>query len=382
MVQFRSARSEDIPAMVALSDRVFRKPYQTSMGEAYSLLFSEENAGNMLVAEEAGQIVTVVGLLPSEIHIAGCTLRALSMGSVCTDADHRGKDYAGTLVRMAIEKCEREDVHLLLVSGNRTLYRRNGCHEAGLIRQFTLTAEQARQAAGHGASPAETIDYVEARDLEPMLRIASSEPARYARTKAQFARLIRGAAVCSNGAMTQRIAVRRSGEETLAYVVYGLPSDHEPGRTPFVIEYAGADQAVLELLRDVLEQHRLERLRVSTGGERNAIGEALAAAGAALRCEPIPGTIRVTDLTSVWQSLAPYIQEQLGAEAAAQLSCTRHGDGQYRIACGEERITLDGRGALTLLFGGAPWHAGDTLGPLLAKLFPLPFVNPNNLNYV
>ncbi|CAG7644600.1 GNAT family N-acetyltransferase [Paenibacillus allorhizosphaerae] len=382
MVQFRTARPEDIPAMVALSDRVFRKPHQTSMGQAYSLLFSNENAGNMLIAEEDGKIVTVVGLLPSEISIAGCTLRVLSMGSVCTDADYRGKDYAGTLVRMSIEKCEREGVHLLLVSGNRTLYRRNGCYEAGLIRHFTPTAEQARHAAeNNNSSQAETVEYDEARDLESMLRLVHNEPVHYVRTKAQFARLIHGAAVFSNSAMNQHIALRRSNGEALAYVVYGLPG-YDATRTPAVIEYAGSDQAVLELLRDVMERHQLEKLRVPVGGDKAAFGEALAAAGASVRCEPIPGTIRLTDLASVWRSLAPYIHERLGSETAGKLDCTRTADGQYRIAYGEETLALDARGALTLLFSGAPWAAGDALGPLLASLFPLPFVYTNNLNYV
>lgn len=381
MVQFRTARPEDIPAMVTLSDRVFRKPHQTSMGQAYSLLFSKENAGNMLIAEEDNKIVTVVGLLPSEISVSGCTLRVLSMGSVCTDADYRGKDYAGTLVRMSIEKCEREGFHLLLVSGNRTLYRRNGCYETGMIRHFTLTAESALKAAAGLDGQAETLLYNEARDLESMLRLANNEKVRYVRTKEQFEQLIQSAAVFSNSAMNQHIAVRRRAEETVAYAVYGLPG-HDPDRTPAVIEYAGSDQAVLELLRDIIDRHQLEKLSFPAGGDRGALGETLAAAGASFRCLPIPGTIRLIDFAAVWHSLDPYIRERLGPERAEKLTCARTADGQYRIACGEEMLSLDARGALTLLFNGAPWDAGETLTPLLAAVFPLPFVYPYNLNYV
>ncbi|SDN71852.1 hypothetical protein SAMN04487897_104186 [Paenibacillus sp. yr247] len=59
------------------------------MGTAYAALFAKENADHLLVMEEAGNLATLVGLLHSDLSIEGCSIRVVSMGSVCTDPTYR-----------------------------------------------------------------------------------------------------------------------------------------------------------------------------------------------------------------------------------------------------------------------------------------------------
>jgi predicted GNAT family N-acyltransferase len=388
VANYRTVKADEVAALVSLADRIFRKPGQTSMGTAYSRLLSEDNIDHLLIAEDeqSGSPVSLVATLPGAVEIEGCTLSIASMGSVCTDPEHRGNNYAGTLVQMAIRQCEAEGTHLLLVSGGRGLYRRNQCVEVGMVRTLRLLPRHLEKALAAVAPSADIAveRYDEARDLAGMLKVLQAERAYYHRTEAQFRQLIANGAYLSNYPLPQHIAVAREDGELTAYAVFGLAGDgNGDERTAKVVEFAGHDRAIVKLLEQLSAMHGVNRVSISVGSDKPLLAELFAAAGGELQTGTIPGTVRVVDFAGLWKALRPYMEARIGSELLAQLDVTAPEEGGgCRIALGGETCTLDAAGATRLVFDGPPIAGDGKLKQALGRMFPIPFVYTNNLNFI
>jgi GNAT superfamily N-acetyltransferase len=81
-----------------------------------------------------------MGLVPGLIRVGLACLRLYSFGSVCSHPDHRGKGYAGLLLEQALNHIDRADASLLLVSEDRSLYRRAGCLPFGSVKRYEITS--------------------------------------------------------------------------------------------------------------------------------------------------------------------------------------------------------------------------------------------------
>jgi predicted N-acetyltransferase YhbS len=376
----RSARPDEIDSLVALSDLTFRKPGQSSMGTAYAMLFSEDNAENLLIMEEDGTPVTLVGLLPVSLSIAGCTIPAVSMGSVCTATAYRGKNFADTLVKQSITKCMDDGAHLLLVSGSRSLYLRNDCLEVGAIKRFTIRSAEELEGL---PVPVEAIVRIcdEQSDLSAMLRLMESEQVYYQRTEAELEQLIRSAAIISNDNGEQSVLLNYSGSgEAIGYIVLGLL---EKGgiRTVEIVEFAGSDEAVAGLLREVWFRYNPDQLHISVTNDRFTFSEKLVSRGCSFKEIPIPGTIRMINFTGLWNSLYPYMEQQIGRDRLSELKLVETNNG-WRIVCRGETFTVDHIGATNLVFNGPQLVENGELKKILSEMFPLPFVYTKNLNFV
>ncbi|WP_165972187.1 GNAT family N-acetyltransferase [Paenibacillus piri] len=381
MAIVKSAKPENIGQLVALADRIFRKPGQTSMGTAYAQLFANENADRLLMVEEDGQPVSLVGLLPARLSVAGCTIPVVSMGSVCTDMAYRGRNYADLLVKRSIARCAEEGAQLLLISGTRGLYLRNDGMEVGGLKRFAI------RSAGELPSSAETEAYAMrpydgAGDRAAMLRLMESDGAYYMRTDAELEQLIRSAAFLSNYPAEQHIWLSFTADgEAAAYAVFGSVKKKDGESVVEIVEYAGGDEAVIGLLGHIAGMFGFQPLSFPVMAARASLAEALVTAGCSFTEETIPGTIRMIDFQGLWKTLRPYMEQQLGEAALSELSLTEVGGG-CRIAYKGETLTVGNRGATALLFNGPSIVGQGELKQVLSRMFPLPFPFTESLNFV
>ena len=70
-----------------------------------------------------------------------------SVGSVCTHPDYRERGLATRLVEDALRICEQKEVALMLISGGRGLYRRQGCTDVGEMFKTVLTRQDIKSSA-------------------------------------------------------------------------------------------------------------------------------------------------------------------------------------------------------------------------------------------
>jgi len=117
--QFGHCRVEEIPELVALTNRVFRPGATGDMGREYPILFDPGNAVNLRVAWCGGRVVSHVGISIREAAIMGARLRVASIGAVATDPEHRGRELASRLMEDARRRALEEGCSLMLISGGR-----------------------------------------------------------------------------------------------------------------------------------------------------------------------------------------------------------------------------------------------------------------------
>lgn len=163
-----------IPEAVALANSIFRKD-GGDMGKDYPLLFSPENAKNVLCIEEDGKIVSIFGLLFREIQIFSARIRSVLVGSVCTDEKYRGRGYSTSLMNEAGKISIENDAPLMFISGDNSVYRKFGAVDAGVYY-------------AHFVSGDSKVEYHEAtvKDLDKLMIFHAMEPVRFVRDKKTF----------------------------------------------------------------------------------------------------------------------------------------------------------------------------------------------------
>jgi len=377
MSLLRKAKPEEIPQLVALSDSIFRGPHNTnSMGAGFPLMFAPDNADHLHVAEEDGKPVSLVGLYTSSIRIGASRIQAASMGSVCTDPDYRGKNFAGQLVTNSFEQLNEEQVGLLFISGDRTLYTRNDAIHVSRVHAFSIPSDRPPE----GGEASLEVSKYEPGDLPGIHAVQRQESVYFERTEAEFAALIDAAAHLSCYPANQHLLVGKIGSRAASYIVYGTWTS-EGINYGTVIEIAGPDEHIITLMGEAAKRHGLPSLSIALPNYRKSLTDRLASQGYVFHTQPILGTVRLINVPALWSQLQPYFAERLGAEAAKRLSCEKVENG-YRVSSGDESLYLDLRGMTHLILNGTTPADNSELKQALSRVFPLPFPNPNNLNYI
>jgi GNAT superfamily N-acetyltransferase len=360
MDEIRGCSPQEVPAVVNLANRVFR-PNSGDMGSDYPLLFNADNSQRLRSAWRDGVPVCHAGYVVRDIWILGAGMRAAMVGAVCTDPGSRSQGLASRVLddleRMAAEedKCQ-----LLLVSGDRGLYRRRGCSLAGRFRVFSMPAHSLSAASS-------TVRRAGPSDALALVRLNQARPVRFERSVDDWLMVLQSGMLMDSPA--DAWIVEREGQ-ALAY--FGM-SRAEAGGTVRVQEYGGSTAAVLAGLSEAAGQATTVEIL-----EMPADLELYTLLGSSAVCREIrfPGTVRVLDLPTLCDRIQPLLYERLGDEAASELGLAASDDG---LALEWQGQVLEAhRDQIPLMFFGiAPPEPGFTLPdpPLrnvLRDLFPLP----------
>ncbi|HEX29105.1 TPA: GNAT family N-acetyltransferase, partial [Candidatus Poribacteria bacterium] len=98
----RAARKDELEAVIALSNSVFRSRREGDMGREFPTLFCEENCENLRIFLDDGKPVSLIGFTVRDIFIMGASIRVCNVGSVCTDPNYRGQGLATRLLEDTI----------------------------------------------------------------------------------------------------------------------------------------------------------------------------------------------------------------------------------------------------------------------------------------
>jgi GNAT superfamily N-acetyltransferase len=330
----------------------------------------EARSGSWIIARE-GKPVSHIRVAYNVLSVNGCRLKIASIGGVCTHPDYRGHGMASTLLDHCVNVAAGAGASLLLISGERGLYRRAMAVDAGPTYEARATPGSiSAPASAPRARPAERDDWA------ACARLHQSEPVRFVRSANFFSR-----AFAWRG--------RRGGwvieceGEIAAYVLlsrpWGTPADH-PRR--LVAEYAGSRTALMEGLPSLFEAGGFERITLRAPAWDRELAYLLDRAGLAPKATTLPEhTLRLLDLPRLMRRLRSHAAERLSRAEARGLSFEQEGS-RCIFGFGDEKLQLDLRKAAALVLGGpeAPLVEGE-LGRVLASLYPVPFPLPG-LNYV
>ena len=187
----RAVPVDRIDELIQLCNRIFRSS-GGDMGAEYPLVFDRGQPDNMRVILEDGKIVSHIGLCIRDASILGRTLRTASIGAVCTDPEHRNRGHAWALLNDCLIRSQEQGVHVILISGDRSLYRRFGGCRPGSFHQTEVAG--APLPAGLG------LDLASPGDASTLVKLHQGESVRFIRPAHDWERLLRSGMLMNRSA--------------------------------------------------------------------------------------------------------------------------------------------------------------------------------------
>ncbi len=373
MLEIRLLHDEEFEEAANLSDQVFRDKEHVSMGKAFPHVFSN----NLLQSYGAfinNKLVAFTGLVPSLVNIGPAKLNAYSLGSVVTHPEHRNKGYASEIMKRILHHIDKSEASVLLVSGNRDLYKRVNCFSFGAIHEYQITPMLLSEA---------DLDTENIREFEPtdwfqIKELADQRKVRFEQSIWDLAMLIKVEPFASIYKMKHRVLVSHKNGKLDAFVVIALQQGNDSGS--IVIEWAGAEGSLIKLLQYGMREFNLSSIKLSVPWYDNKLIDQLDFLDFTVK--PMPGTIHIVNPERLFQQISPYLKEK-NQKRYNHLKVTLLDDGQTRINVNRESILFSPEEFIQLIFdGNINVDADGEWKEIVNELFPIPFPYTAGLNYV
>ena len=358
----------DLPSAVDLANRVFRPGGSGDMGKEYPLLFSQSNAENLRIVKARGRVVSLVGLCIRDADILGYRFRVVSVGSVCTDPAFRGGGLASALMDDAVAHSCSRGCSLMLISGDRTLYRRLGAVPVTAFLATTIPAEAAPAVSGTVRVSDAGLD-----DVPALACLYQREPVRFRRNSDDWLALLR-ARMLMNRPADLFIAVQNGTPTAYACV-------QRPARdgTAAIQEYAGSRCAVRLMIPWICRHYSVPAVNLTLMPGDLEMLHILQAEGLPTRPQSFAGTVCIIDPPVFFGTLGG-----LAAERTTHPDLTVSSlDQEVTFTLGADSTSWRGLAEITSrVFEGLPADAPSSpLTHALREVFPVPLLW-YGLNYV
>ncbi|RTE11707.1 GNAT family N-acetyltransferase [Paenibacillus whitsoniae] len=379
-MEIRPVSENEMEQAVRLSDTTFRTAGQPSMLEAFLSAF-DARLGQSIGAFDGERLVAFMGLVPSVVAIGQARVSVLSLGSVCTHPEYRGRKIASAMLQEVVAAGKRAGASLLLVSGDGPLYMRHGCRYFGRVTKFRLKAQELRSLPI--SHPAVVVRTSSLDDLFRLHGLAAQREVRYEQSVLELATLIKCEAIASCYRMRHTVYAAFEGDRMRGFAVIAAPphggSLHE--QPPFVVERSGEAEVDVALLRHAAEDLGLVELEVQAGWYETELQDALA--GYPQQAGRNHGTALILDAGRLYSELHPYLASK-APEAAERISFVAVADGGASVLLdGEEQLTLTGDELMQLWWDPqSEVQAPTSVEGELRTLFPVPFPHAGGLNFV
>ncbi|MCY3801252.1 MAG: GNAT family N-acetyltransferase [Chloroflexi bacterium] len=371
--------------------------------DEYPLIFRDKDPESRRVICVDGKIVSYVGLHIRNAVFFGCEVKVASVGGVCTHPAYRGRGLATILMNHCESFMQDAGVDLVIVSGERGLYRRLEYELAGSVSVYRIPADTEPDNGGY------TIRDATEADIGEMVRLYQRLPVRFHRPLEDFQVAVR--AIWIDRVIDQRHALVAERDGSLqAYLTYTVhDSDNESGAPDptatvgepsfpleeesigsvsvgnrIANEFAGGAGAVLALARAAAGRAGAPHFDLSVAGAYRQLLSECAGHGYPRHVTHQPGTFKLLAPSRFLDAIKPLIIERAGADIADRLAISIT-DGTYLLELDNQHYRI-GRnaGLLELIFEpGLRAEIGPNgrLGEAVSACFPLPMIW-TGLNFV
>ncbi|MBO3803134.1 MAG: GNAT family N-acetyltransferase [Candidatus Brockarchaeota archaeon] len=374
----RALKKGELRSAIELANSVFRKDSAYKMEDEFPLLFSESNLENLRAFVDAGKVVSLVGMSVNDVIIMGCKTRVVCIGSVCTHPEYRNKGLASKLMEDAANKAVQDGASLMLVSGDRGLYRRFGCVNAGIYRWYSVKRSQLN-APGGGF----VIRKYREEDVFDIVKLHQLEPVRFVRTYDDFKALLEAKRLCDQ--ISETYVALRNGQ-VVAYVCLQLPRSRDLPLA--ILEYGGSRFSIFKTLGDLMDEVGTESAIVRTTSAEVELDHLMVCAGAKRSAGDFMGTVKLIDVGRFLEDVDGYVTEVVGERRRRDLSIRYEQSSQcLSFEYMDRRLKIEGADNITAFAFGSvekrqqPQTRKSELENLLDAIFPMPLVD-YGLNYV
>lgn len=316
MMQIRRVLIHELSQASALANSVFRNGRSPIMGTAFPALFSPGISHSFGAFNEQNRLVAFMGMTPLHIKTGDSVLNGFAVGSVCTDPEYRGSGVASALLEQCQAHAKAAKAPLLFISGDRSLYTRNGAVYFGQALRFELTAEDFLRTYPEGAASSPLIKEYEDTHIFSFHTLLQRKPASLGWSVTELEQYI-GAAPFTSVTGQQpliRTAFSASGEVT-GIAAFGISSvrsnnpDEVQAQEGHLLEWAGEPASIIAILRDIMISEHLDRMTVTLPWQDKELAELLQAANPLPTVQRNAGTVMILD--------AAQLLQQLGIDGAA-----------------------------------------------------------------
>jgi len=340
-----SLRPQEAGQLADLIGSIFGLSHKYSNEQMIRALRRPTSARNSWVIADNDKVLSHIRVVYDTVSVHGCRFGVASIGCVATLPEYRGQGYAGTILDMLLEQMEAKGTGVLIVSGDRGLYRRVHCVPSSHLLTGNLRAE-----AMWKSTKDVSVRLVDPGDWPLLAPLYQGEPVRFIR-RANF--------------------------------IPRLPFwwNFDRPNLWLVREYAGSRVALVEVLPAICAKEGLEELRFSIPRHDMDFALLLRERGVKLGPKSPDGTIRIVNFPRLMRRLRPYIRERLPDADLRKLRFEQE-RGRHSITYGEETQVLSPSETTWLVLGGtnSPSLSGE-LERVLQKIFPIPFPMPG-FNYI
>lgn len=329
---------------------------------------------------ESGQTISQVGLWERDVCVYDCRFRIGCIGAVWTKEEYRRRGYATRLLEYAIRQTHEDGGDILLVSGDRGLYRRLNCVAAAPYNMFKISKDDLKV---FPRGVVEVREYSD-EDLSNLTSIYQMESVRYHRTIEHFRN-------CINKRhwwplwpgwfhVKHNTYVVRWGSQSLAYVVVQPSSLNSSEKIVAICEYAGSRSAVVEAIPWIFQRYGIERLLLWASPFDFELNFLLGKMGFKPEIRDLPGhTVKMLDFPRLCEKFKSYFEARLEPRTVELLNFKQE-DGVFTIEFKDEKIQFDSKTIVRLVFGSVeePLEIpkNGELSNLLKRIFPIPFPWP------
>jgi predicted acetyltransferase len=266
-----------------------------SLKKRYSLLFNYENIENLRIISEDSKIVSHQGICEREILVLGCKIKVGSIGFVSTIPEYRNRGYATLLFDDCIRKTSKDGVDIMLVSGDRGLYRRAGCKNVGKVYNFKIKKDDAL------VNNNIKVSKYKIEDLNYIIKAYEKEPVRFYRSFLDYS------SISKNPYYGEMLTLKKC-KKFLGYIVIDV-NDEKKGK---VIEYAGIRKSLFNSILPIFNFYNLNELDISVPCFDNELIFLLLDKKFKFKCSNSPlGTVKILNFIGLMTKLEPYLKENL-----------------------------------------------------------------------
>ncbi|MCX5759859.1 MAG: GNAT family N-acetyltransferase [Candidatus Hydrogenedentes bacterium] len=347
-----------MPSLAKLVDTVFWKGREGAMFGHFPALFNAGNARNCLVFVDKGRVVSHFGMTQRWASIDGCTVRVASVGAVSTYEEYRGQALATRLLEAAREQAIADGVDFMLISGDRTLYRRPGATHVGI----DWTARIAHAYTDAWRLPGIAIDAFRREDVAACRALHDRRPARFVRPLEDWLNLLTYSRADAREVRT--IIVRRHGVVCGYFVIPETTLE----TVTDAIEFAGEPFALMAALGPLMDNRGLQEIFLRLQQGDTVLRGMFERDGVSLEREKTGGTLLLLNFAQLVRRLRPIIEARTDAGMAERIVFLED-DGVFRFQSPDAELATDRPGAARALFG----HPDEALLPgTLGTVLPFP----------
>lgn len=264
--EIRRIKESELHQAAALANIVFCNDENGHMGYCFPTLFQAGISHSYGAFTSDGKLISFMGMVPVRINAKKLTLKAFSIGAVCTDPAFRGHGIASKLLERCHQHARYAGASVLFISGDRSLYTRAGSVFYGKAHKITIEAMSENvEAPSNDASiisPWEYSNFVP-HDIFALHHLLTTKLSSIEWGISELQQSIGIAAYATLHKQHQHIRVAHTKDhEMVAALILMIPDEDstKPERQGLIMEWAGDPLAAKALIYDAISHYQLTSL--------------------------------------------------------------------------------------------------------------------------